>query len=188
MDFDIKKDVIVVGAGNAALTAALSALENGASVLIIEKAPIHLRGGNSYFSGGLFRFSYNQINDVKVLFDSFSDHENSKVDIGSYTESKYYSDIMSVTEGLSDPTLARILVTQSYSTMLWLKEKGIKWILSYGRQSFLENDKHKFWGGLIVESVGGGKGLSDFEFGAVEKAHAEIMYDTKVLDDSLLGE
>ena len=182
MDFDIKKDVIVVGAGNAALTAALSALENGASVLIIEKAPIHLRGGNSYFSGGLFRFSYNQINDVKVLFDSFSDHENSKVDIGSYTESKYYSDIMSVTEGLSDPTLARILVTQSYSTMLWLKEKGIKWILSYGRQSFLENDKHKFWGGLIVESVGGGKGLSDFEFGAVEKAHAEIMYDTKVIE------
>ena len=115
MDFDIKKYVIVVGAGNAALTAALSAIENGASVLIIEKAPLHLRGGNSYFSGGLFRFSYNQINDVQVLFDSFSDQEKNKIDIGSYTESKYYSDIMRDTEGLSDSTLARSASNSSVS-------------------------------------------------------------------------
>ena len=182
MDFAIKKDVVVIGAGNAALTAALSAIETGASVLIIEKAPFHLRGGNSFFSGGLFRFSYNNLSDVHSLFDSFSENEKKKIDIGTYPDSKYYSDIMRVTEGLSDPTLARTLVTQSYPTMLWMKEKGIKWILSYGRQSFLENNKHKFWGGLIVESVGGGKGLCDFEFNAVEKANAEIAYDTKVIE------
>ena len=49
-------DVIVVGAGNAALCAALSAQENGARVLVLEKAPEHMRGGNSYFTGGGFRF------------------------------------------------------------------------------------------------------------------------------------
>ena len=51
-------DVIVVGAGNAALTAALSAAQAGARVLVLEKAPEAERGGNSRFSGGLFRFAY----------------------------------------------------------------------------------------------------------------------------------
>src|ERR1700754_3558693 len=50
-----KADVVVVGAGNAALCAALSAREHGADVLVLEKAPESLRGGNSYFTGGLMR-------------------------------------------------------------------------------------------------------------------------------------
>jgi tricarballylate dehydrogenase len=41
-------DLVVVGAGNAALNAALSAAEAGARVLILEKAPQEARGGNSY--------------------------------------------------------------------------------------------------------------------------------------------
>ena len=51
-------DVVVVGAGNAALTAALAAYEEGASVVVLEKATKELRGGNTRFSGGLFRFAY----------------------------------------------------------------------------------------------------------------------------------
>ena len=47
-----KYDVVVVGAGNAALTAAMSARQAGARVLVLEKAPHSLRGGNSRFSGG----------------------------------------------------------------------------------------------------------------------------------------
>ena len=50
-------DVVIVGAGNAALTAALSAASKGVKVAILAKAPEHLRGGNSYFTGGLFRFA-----------------------------------------------------------------------------------------------------------------------------------
>ena len=45
-----KFDVVVVGAGNAAFSAALSAHELGAKVLVLEKAAEHGRGGNSYFT------------------------------------------------------------------------------------------------------------------------------------------
>ena len=57
-------DVVVVGCGNAALCAALSARENGASVLVLEKAPQEWRGGNSYFTGGLFRFAFDNVEEV----------------------------------------------------------------------------------------------------------------------------
>ena len=50
-------DAIIVGAGNAALVAALSAREQVERVLVLEKAPYHERGGNSYFTGGGFRFA-----------------------------------------------------------------------------------------------------------------------------------
>src|SRR5215831_17937135 len=47
-------DVIVVGAGNAALAASVSAREHGAEkVLVLGKAPLEMRGGNTYWSGGL---------------------------------------------------------------------------------------------------------------------------------------
>ena len=52
-------DVIVVGAGNAAFTAALAARAEGARVLVLEKATQKLRGGNTRFTGGLFRCTYN---------------------------------------------------------------------------------------------------------------------------------
>src|SRR6202012_5472577 len=64
-------DVIVVGAGNAATCAALSAKEQGASVLMLEKAPFDERGGNSLFTAGGFRFVHDGLDDVRqdVLTD-----------------------------------------------------------------------------------------------------------------------
>jgi succinate dehydrogenase/fumarate reductase flavoprotein subunit len=52
-----EQDVIVVGAGNAATCAALSAREQGASVLMLEVAPEDQRGGNSAFTGAPFASS-----------------------------------------------------------------------------------------------------------------------------------
>jgi len=51
-------DVIVVGAGNAAMCAALSAREHGARVLVLEAAPEDQRGGNSAYTGGMIRLVY----------------------------------------------------------------------------------------------------------------------------------
>ena len=63
-------DVVVVGAGNAALTAALSAREQGAKVLVLERAPYDERGGNSRYTAGAIRFAHNGLEDLlKVMPD-----------------------------------------------------------------------------------------------------------------------
>ena len=162
-------DVIIVGGGNAALTAALASANEGAKTLMVEKAPEYLRGGNSYFTGGLFRFAYEGLEDILGVLDEMSEEEQAGIDVGSYNHAAFYSDIMRVTEGLSDPQLIQTLVGQSYPTMKWMKDEGVPWILAYGRQAFRHEGILRFWGGLIVEAVGAGKGLSDSLFEIVEK-------------------
>ena len=72
MTFGDSYDVVVVGAGNAALSAALSARDGGARVLVLEKAPVAERGGNTAFTGGLFRFPFNSIDDIRPLIPDYS--------------------------------------------------------------------------------------------------------------------
>ena len=182
MTSDAHHDVVVVGGGNAALSAALAAIERGANVLVLEKAPEYLRGGNSYFTGGLFRFAYDGLEDLLSLLPEMSEDEKSGIDVGSYTQSAFYEDIMRVTEGLSDAQLVQTLVSQSLPTMRWLGEQGVPWILAYGRQAFRHEGILRFWGGLIVEAVGGGKGLSDTQFELVKRKGGTIRYGTKATD------
>ncbi len=59
-------DVVVVGAGNAALCAALAAREQGASVTVLERAGEAERGGSSRFVQGAFRFAYDGLEDVRA--------------------------------------------------------------------------------------------------------------------------
>jgi len=169
-------DVIVVGAGSAALNAALSAREQGSKVLVLEKAPEHLRGGNSYFTGGLFRFAYSGLEEIVDLLPEIGPEEQDKIDVGSYDNSDFYADVMRVTEGLSNPDILQILVSESYPTMIWMRDQGVPWILAYGRQAFEHEGKLRFWGGLIVESVGGGKGLSDRLFELCQNVGIEVRY------------
>ena len=106
-------DVIVVGAGNAALSAALAAKEVCGPVLVVEKAPEFFRGGNTYFTGGIIRFAFDGVEDIKTLIPDMSPTEEASIDVGSYTQDQFYDDMMRVTQGLSDPDLAQILVSQS---------------------------------------------------------------------------
>ena len=172
-------DVIVVGAGNAALSAALAAKENCESVLVVEKAPDYFRGGNTYFTGGIIRFAFNGIEDIKALIPDMSEAEENSIEVGKYTEDDIYDDMMRVTHGLSDPELAQILVSQAHPTMKWLQENGVRFVLSFGRQAFKDGDKYRFWGGLVVEAVGAGKGLSDQQFDVCERRGIEIRYSTQ---------
>lgn len=172
-------DVIIVGAGNAALCAAIAAREKGASVLALEKAPEYFRGGNTYFTGGIIRCAYNGIEDIKKLIPDLTPEEEATVEVGKYTEDEFYDDMMRVTEGLSDPELAEIFVSQSFHTLKWLQEHGVRFVLAFGRQAFQRDGKYHFWGGLLVEAVGAGKGLSDQQFEVSERLGIDVRYATK---------
>jgi len=173
---DYAYHVIVAGAGNAALCAALAAREASAKVLILEKAPNELRGGNTYFTGAAFRFPHDGLDDIRRLVPDLSEAEAEAVDVGAYPASQMEDDLRRVSEGKADEVLTEVLVEQAYPTMLWLRERGVRWVLLYGRQAFEVDGKRRFWGGLVVEAVGGGSGLSDRVFELAVQAGIEIRY------------
>src|SRR3954454_15825505 len=99
-------DVIVVGAGNAALCSAIAAKEKGAHVLVLERGPAEKRGGNSFFTDGAIRVAYNDLNNIRKLIPEITDEEAERIAMPEYNESDFYNDLMRVTEGKSDPVLA----------------------------------------------------------------------------------
>ena len=170
-------DIIVIGAGNAALCAALAAREAGKSVVVLEKAPEPMRGGNTYFTGGAIRFAYKGIDEVVQLVPDLSPAELEVMEVGAYTEAKYFEDLMRVTEGLSDQEMADTLVRQSFPTMRWMYEQGVRFVPSWTHQAFKVEGKFRFWGGLCLQAVGGGKGLSDQLFEIAIERGVDVRYD-----------
>ena len=153
-------DVVIVGAGNAALCAALAAAESGATVLVLERAPAAEAGGNSRFTAGAFRCVYDGVDDLKALMPDLTAEEIANTDFGTYTEAQFFDDMGRVTEYRTDPELCELLVTRSKSTMQWMRGKGVRFAPIYGRQAFKVDGKFKFWGGLTVESGAAAPGLS----------------------------
>ena len=175
-------DVIVVGAGNAALCAALAAREGGRSVVAIEKAPEHMRGGNSYFSGGAIRFAYNGLDDLLKVMPDLNEDEQKNTDFGTYTRDEYFDDMGRMTRFRCDPDLAEMLIDNSLDTLIWMGSKGVKFQPSYGRQAFKVDGRFKFWGGLCLETWGGGPGLVDALLSAIEKDGIEILYSARAVE------
>ncbi len=152
-------DVVVVGAGNAALCAALAARESGVSVLVLECAPEAERGGNSRFTAGAMRVAYNGVDDLARLMPDLTDEDKARTDFGAYTEDQFFDDLARVTQYRTSPELAELLVRRSFETMMWMRTKGVRFQPIYGRQAFNVGGRFKFWGGLTVEAWGGGPGF-----------------------------
>jgi tricarballylate dehydrogenase len=172
-------DVVVVGGGNAALCAALAAREAGARVLILEKAPEAWRGGNSFFTAGGFRFAFKSFEELREIVGDLSDGEARSMDVDPYPEDAYYDDLMRLTEDCADPDLALALVRESQPTIRWMRGRGVRWIPMFGRQAFKVGDRFRFWGGLVLEAVGGGAGLIDMEYQAAARAGVGVRFEAK---------
>ena len=174
-----KYDVAVIGGGNAALCAALSAQESGARVLVLERAPEEESGGNSRFTAGAIRFAYRGLDDLREVVSDLTDEEIANTDFGSYDENQFLADMFRVTQYRCDPDLVEILVRQSRDTLIWMRKSGLRFVPIYGRQAFKVDGKFKFWGGLSVEAVGGGPGLVDSLTRIARSRGVEIWYGAR---------
>ncbi len=172
-------DVIVVGGGNAAMSAALSGREAGARVLVLEKAPEAWRGGNGFFTAGGFRFAFKSFEELAGLVGDLSEEEKRSMEVDPYTEEQFYDDLMRVTEDCADPDLAMQLVRESQPTVRWMRDRGVRWIPMFGRQAYKVGGRFRFWGGLVLEAVGGGPGLIDMEYAAAAKAGIAVRFEAK---------
>jgi tricarballylate dehydrogenase len=171
-------DVLVVGAGNAAANAALSAKKAGATVAMLETAPRDARGGNSAFTGGAFRFVYSGVDDLLRLAPDIAELDLGNIDFGTYNEGQYFDDMARLTEYRCDPELTDVLIGNSFASALWLREHGVKFQPALGRQAFKVDGKFKFWGGLACHIHGGGAHLVEALHIALEKAGIPVIYET----------
>ncbi|CUR58454.1 putative succinate dehydrogenase/fumarate reductase, flavoprotein subunit [metagenome] len=175
-------DVIVIGAGNAAMSAAHAALDNGARVCIVEKAPREDRGGNSMFTGHM-RFAYENLDELFAVMrpDTLTDEVRQRFAerLPRKSQDSLWDDIMDVTEGLTDPDMLKVHVEESYNTIAWLHSKG---------HNFAPSGDAPTGDGNLTRIDGGGEALQERNFAYMED-HAEvtILYGTaatKLLQDN----
>jgi tricarballylate dehydrogenase len=180
-------DVIVVGKGNAALCAALAARDQGARVAVLEASSPDESGGNSRFAGGVMRFAYSSVEDLKRVAD-LTEAEIAESDFDTNTTDEFFDDLFRLTRFKTDPELSELLVTRSLDTMVWLRSKGVKFVPNYGRQSAVVNGRRRFFGRMPIEVSGGGSGLVQFLDRAAEKAGVDIFYKARAKSLIMDGE
>lgn len=185
-------DVVVVGAGNAAICAALSCAEQGASVLVLERAPEAESGGNTRFTAGGIKCVYDGVDDLRTLMPDLTDAEVASTDFGVHPEEKYFDDMARETQYRADPDLVEVLVRNSRDTIRWMQGNGVRFVPMYNRQAFRVDGRFRFWGGLTVEAWGGGPGLVAALHAAAARRGITIAYESRALsliadDDGVHG-
>lgn len=174
-------DVVVVGAGNAAVCAALSAREQGASVLILEAAPENERGGNTAFHGGIFRFAFEGVDDLLQVCPDISEQELENIDFGTYTTKQYFDDLARLSGYKADPDLIALIADESFDTAKWLYAQGVRFQPSTGRQTFRVEGKQKVWGGVGLIMSGGGAGELERLFRTVADVGIDVLYNAEAM-------
>src|SRR3954452_11319108 len=175
-------DVVVVGAGNAGMSAAHAARERGARVLVLEKADPEWSGGNSAFTAGAIRIAHSGLRELRDILEGIDDELAAKTDLEPYTADEFAADMRRVTLGRGDERMARILVEDSGPAVRWLHGRGLRFRLMYERQAYEVEGRHRFWGGLAVGTVDGGEGLMAQHFAAAECTGIEVRHEASVND------
>lgn len=180
-------DVIVIGAGNAALAASVSAREAGAErVVALEKATRGSRGGNTFFSGGLLRFAFSDVEELLEIVPEARDVAGFMDGVEPYPKEAFLADFMRMTEGRTDPELADIVISNSFDVVRWLANHGIKMELALSLSGVKVGNVIKWPKGAIVRAEHEGIGLSAGWFRIAEEHGVEIRYEsgaTKLLQD-----
>jgi len=173
-------DVLVVGAGNAAMCAAHAAREAGRQVLMLEAAPKSQAGGNSYFTAGATRMTHEGLESLKDLVEP--DERHGRSEVPPYSKEDYAADLKKVTLGRNDPDMTEILTSNISADMRWLKAKGMRYRLMYERQAYeTPGGGYLFWGGLHVGNVDGGEGLIRDHLRIAEATGIEILYEARAV-------
>lgn len=172
-------DVVVVGCGNAGLSAALAAHQAGGNVLVLERAPRDQRGGNSMYTGGAFKFAYSSVEDITDIIPDLSPEQLAITDFGTYPEGDFLDDLARLTEFRTEPDLASVLVEESKATVLWHRSNGVTFLPKYHKDAFKVGGRYKFWGGDPLEVGAGGRGLIESLVRAAERAQIEVQYETR---------
>ena len=155
-------DVLVVGGGNAAICAAMTAREVGSKVLMIEVAPKVFRGGNSRHTRNL-RYLHDKGNDFLT---------------GPYEEKECWEDLLRITEGETNEHLARFTIRQSRDLGKWMENHGCKFQPSLKGTLHLSRTNAFF--------LGGGKALMNAYYNKARQLGVDIVYETEVQDLMIL--
>ena len=158
VDLSKKFDVLVIGGGNAALCAAISARRAGASVLVLEGAPKFYRGGNTRHTRNM-RCAHDAATGILT---------------GPYTEEEFWDDLLRLTGGQTDEELAKFMIAESKDILNWIVEQGVRWQPSLGGTLSLGRTNSFF--------LGGGRAMLNALYLTAEKLGVEIVYDAEVTD------
>lgn len=151
-------DVAVLGGGNAALSAALTARLAGCDVVVIERAPREFRGGNSRHTRNL-RCAHDA--PTSVLTER-------------YSEDEFHSDLLRVNDGETDDALARLVIRRSAGCTDWMERFGVRF------QSALHGTLHL--GRTNAFFLGGGKAVMNSYYAAAARLGIHVLYDAEVVD------
>ncbi len=151
-------DVIVIGGGNAALCAAISARNEGATVLVLEAADAFWRGGNTRHT-----------RNMRCAHDAATESLS-----GPYSEAEFFDDLLRVTKGKTDEALARFMIHESKSLLGWIEEQGVRWQPSLGGTLSLGRTNSFF--------LGGGRAMLNALYQTAEDLGVEIRYEAEVTD------
>ena len=165
-------DVVVVGCGIAGLSAAVSALQAGARVAILERSDEANRGGQTRWTEAMMRMK-----SEDEVSDDFEEHfaENS----GHYLDPELINDAAGSYENWSpivktlnftDPELITTLAAQAGPTLKWLKSFGVRFDFQPGY--FITTCTTR------ISPVGGGAALVEALAAYAEKNGASIFYRT----------